>query len=86
MKTALTRMSGHVVNRKNVVSLVGKTSLTSLTALLRNCSLYLGNNSGPLHVAAGLGLPTIGIYSGVVDATEWGPIGPRAVALQRDME
>lgn len=75
----------HVVNRKSVVSLVGKTSLAGLTTLLRACSLYLGNNSGPQHVAAALGLPTIGVYSGVVDATEWGPIGPRAVALQRDM-
>ena len=51
----------------------------------RACALYLGNNSGPKHIAAALGVPTVGIHSGVVDATEWGPIGPRAVAVRRKM-
>ncbi len=30
-------------------------------------------------------MPTIGIHSGVVDPIEWGPIGPNAVALRRNM-
>jgi hypothetical protein len=47
--------------------------------------LYIGNDSGPKHVAAAVGIPTIGIHSGVVDPTEWGPIGPSAVALRRNM-
>jgi len=76
---------GRVANRKGVMSLAGRTSLAELTGLLRACSLYLGNNSGPKHIAAALGVPTIGIHSGVVDATEWGPVGPRAIALQRSM-
>ena len=47
-------------------------------ALLSACALYIGNDSGPKHIAAALGVPTIGIHSGVVDAIEWGPIGPSA--------
>ncbi len=74
-----------VVHRDAVVSLVGKTPLRQLPALLRACALYVGNNSGPKHIAAALGVPTIGIHSGVVDAIEWGPIGERAVALRRNM-
>ena len=74
-----------VVNRSAVVSVVGKTSLRQLPELLRACVLYVGNNSGPKHIAAALGVPTIGIHSGVVDAIEWGPIGTRAVALRRNM-
>ena len=74
-----------VVNRRSVVSLAGQTSLAELTALLGACALYLGNNSGPKHIAAALGVPTVGIHSGVVDAAEWGPIGPRAIAVQRNM-
>ena len=76
---------GHIVNRGSVVSLVGRTSLGDLNGVLRACALYLGNNSGPQHIAAALGVPTIGIHSGVVDAAEWGPTGPRAIALQRNM-
>jgi ADP-heptose:LPS heptosyltransferase len=76
---------GKVARRDSVVSLVGKTPLRDLPALLSACALYVGNNSGPKHIAAALGVPTIGIHSGVVDAAEWGPIGERAVALRRDM-
>jgi hypothetical protein len=74
-----------VVNRQAVVSLVGRTSLRHLPGLLAACVLYVGNNSGPKHIAAALGVPTIGIHSGVVDAIEWGPVGKRAVALRRNM-
>jgi ADP-heptose:LPS heptosyltransferase/GT2 family glycosyltransferase len=79
------KVLGQVSNRDAVVSLVGKTPLRQLPALLRACALYVGNNSGPKHIAAALGVPTIGIHSGVVDAIEWGPIGKRAVAVRRNM-
>jgi ADP-heptose:LPS heptosyltransferase/GT2 family glycosyltransferase len=74
-----------VANRNAVASVVGKTPLRQLPDLLRACVLYVGNNSGPKHIAAALGVPTIGIHSGVVDAIEWGPIGRRAVAVRRNM-
>jgi ADP-heptose:LPS heptosyltransferase len=74
-----------VVNKDAVVSLAGEISLAELPHLLKMCRLYVGNNSGPKHIAAALGVPTIGIHSGVVDATEWGPLGPKAFALQRNM-
>jgi hypothetical protein len=74
-----------VLRRDGVVSLVGKTSLRQLPELLRACAIYIGNNSGPKHIAAAIGVPTIGLHSGVVDAIEWGPIGQRAVALRRNM-
>ena len=74
-----------VRHKEAVQSVVGTTRLTELPALLASAALYVGNNSGPKHIAAGLGVPTIGIHSGVVDAHEWGPIGPNAVAVQRHM-
>ncbi|MGA3399264.1 MAG: glycosyltransferase family 9 protein [Acetobacteraceae bacterium] len=68
-----------------VGSVVGETPLDELPRLLSACCLYIGNDSGPKHIAAALGVPTIGIHSGVVDAIEWGPVGRRAVALRRNM-
>jgi ADP-heptose:LPS heptosyltransferase len=56
-----------------------------LPRLLAACALFIGGNSGPKHIAAASGVPTIGIHSGVVDPGEWGPMGERAVALYRDM-
>jgi ADP-heptose:LPS heptosyltransferase len=60
-------------------------SLRELPRVLAACALFIGGNSGPKHIAAASGVPTIGIHSGVVDPGEWGPIGERAVALYRDM-
>jgi ADP-heptose:LPS heptosyltransferase len=65
--------------------MAGKTSLADLPRLLKNCVLYIGNDSGPKHIAAAVGIPTVGIHSGVVDPVEWGPIGLNAVALRRNM-
>jgi 3'(2'),5'-bisphosphate nucleotidase len=74
-----------VLHPEAVGSMAGKTSLVALPKLLAACVLYIGNDSGPKHIAAAMGLPTIGIHSGVVDAAEWGPVGERAVAMRRNM-
>ena len=70
---------------ERVTVLVGRLTLAELPVLLRACALYVGNDSGPKHIAAALGVPTLGIHSGTVDATEWGPLGPAAMALRREM-
>jgi ADP-heptose:LPS heptosyltransferase len=71
--------------RDRVGSLAGQVPLAELPRLLGACALFIGGNSGPKHIAAASGVPTIGIHSGVVDPGEWGPMGERAVALYRDM-
>lgn len=72
------------VQRTDVVrSLVGEIGLGELPALLASADLFVGNNSGPQHVAAALGVPTVAIHSGTVDAREWGPTGANAVAIRK---
>ena len=68
-----------------VTSMIGKSPLAELPALMSGASLFLGNDSGLKHIAAGLGIPTVGIHGGTLDPREWGPVGPSAVALARDM-
>ena len=74
-----------VAEPTSVLSLIGDVPLAELPRLLSSCALFVGNNSGPKHIAAALGVPTVGIHSGVVDAAEWAPLGPRAVAVRRSM-
>jgi ADP-heptose:LPS heptosyltransferase/GT2 family glycosyltransferase len=74
-----------VLHPERVVSVAGKTSLIELGTLLRACALCIGNDSGPKHISAALGVPTLGVHSGVVDAIEWAPLGLTAVALRRNM-
>ena len=76
---------GGVKHKEAVRSLIGTTRLADLPRVLASAALFVGNNSGPNHIAAGLGIPTIGVYSGVVDARQWGAIGPNAVVVQRQM-
>ena len=68
-----------------VTSMIGTSPLAELPRLMGGASLFLGNDSGIKHIAAGLGIPTVGIHGGTLDPREWGPVGPNAVALARDM-
>jgi ADP-heptose:LPS heptosyltransferase/GT2 family glycosyltransferase len=68
-----------------VFSLAGAVALRDLPDLLLSTVLYVGNDSGPKHLAAAIGVPTIGIHSGSVDAGEWGALGPAALTVRRDM-
>jgi ADP-heptose:LPS heptosyltransferase len=74
-----------VRSKERTVSLAGIIPLSKLPIVMMRSALYIGNNSGPHHIAASLGVPVVGIHSGVVDAAEWGPLGPRAMAVQRSM-
>jgi heptosyltransferase-3 len=67
------------------VDLVGKLSLPEVAAVLRRAALYVGNDSGLMHLAAAAGAPVIGLF-GQSDAREYGPSGPRAVAVSADGE
>lgn len=55
-----------------VVNLAGKTSLRELMALIRCCSGFLTNDSGPMHIAAALGTPLLALF-GSTSAVKTGP-------------
>lgn len=58
-----------------------RTSLIELAALLRRCTLMVGSDTGPLHLAAVLGRPTLGLY-GPTSGKRNGPYGPRGRVIQ----
>jgi ADP-heptose:LPS heptosyltransferase len=55
---------------------VGKTSLFLLAAVMERAGLFVGNDSGPLHLAAALDVPTVSIW-GPTNPGKWGPKGDR---------
>jgi heptosyltransferase-1 len=57
------------------------TTLGQLAALARRCWLFIGSDTGPLHLAAAVGTPCVGLY-GPWPASRHGPYGPQHIALQ----
>jgi heptosyltransferase II len=63
------------------ISLVGKTAIADLPALLSQCQLFVGNDSGAMHVAAAVGLPVVAIF-GPTDPQGTAPITSRCTVVQ----
>jgi lipopolysaccharide heptosyltransferase I len=57
------------------------TDLDELASLLRRCALMIANDTGPLHLAAGLGTPALGLF-GPTSAARNGPYGAHCRGLQ----
>jgi heptosyltransferase-2 len=58
------------------INLSGKTSLRESSAILAGASLFVGNDSGPAHLAAAVGTPLV-VLSGADDPQETSPISKR---------
>jgi heptosyltransferase-3 len=62
-------------------SLGGSLSIGELMALFEMSSLFLGNDSGPMHLAAAMGTPVVALF-GPVDERRWRPLSPNSVVLR----
>jgi heptosyltransferase-1 len=58
-----------------------KCSISQLIALTRRTALFIGGDTGPLHLAAALGVPVVAIF-GPTDPARNGPYGTRSVVLR----
>ena len=63
------------------LDLTGKTGIAELPALLSRCTVFLGNDSGAMHVAAAVGLPVIAVF-GPTDPGGTSPVTPRCTIVQ----
>lgn len=70
-----------VAQSGGVAILAPNTSLPDLAALARCASLFVGSDTGPLHLAAAVGTPCVGIY-GPTDAADCGPFGTHHRTVQ----
>jgi heptosyltransferase II len=67
--------------RRPPIDLTGKTSIADLPALLSQCHLFIGNDSGAMHVAAAVGLPVVAVF-GPTDPFGTAPVTPRCSIVQ----
>ena len=64
------------------ISLVGKTPIADLPGFLSRCQLFVGNDSGAMHVAAAVGLPVVAIF-GPTDPYGTAPITSRSTIVRQ---
>jgi heptosyltransferase II len=69
----------------SVTNYAGETSLARFIELAARCELFLTNDSGAMHIASALGVPTVAIF-GATDDVATGPTGPKARVVRHAVE
>jgi heptosyltransferase-3 len=65
------------------IDLVGRTPLPVAAACLERCALFIGNDSGLMHMAAAVGIPTLGLF-GPSHAEHYAPWGARTAWVRTE--
>jgi len=73
--------------RHEPVNLAGKTTVGVLAAVISKCSLFISNDSGPVHIASALKVPVISIFGRKdpgLSPKRWGPTYEKSAVFHKD--
>ncbi|HTV72986.1 MAG TPA: glycosyltransferase family 9 protein [Candidatus Acidoferrales bacterium] len=78
-------VAGDIASRCGGISLAGETSLPVFAAIAARARCVVAMDSGPMHLAAAVGAPTVGIFALQSDEPDrWAPLGPRTATVRAD--
>jgi len=76
-------VAGAIARGAGAISLAGATALGTFAALAERARYVVAMDSGPMHVAAAAGAPTVGIFALRSDEPDrWAPIGPHTAVVR----
>ena len=79
------RQQGELISGKGLgLNLAGVTSLPETAAVIQKSALLLSADSGLLHIAVGLGVPTVSLF-GSGRAKKWAPQGGRHIVINKEL-
>jgi heptosyltransferase-3 len=82
LQTLLDRHLGE----SNVTDMVGALPMNEFISFISACDGLIAGSTGPLHLAAALGIHTLGLFqSNKSDIARWQPVGPAAAILHSDV-
>jgi ADP-heptose:LPS heptosyltransferase len=74
--------AGWIEPHANLGNWTGRLSVAETTALLERADLFLGADSGPSHLAASAGVPSVVLFSGTNRVSQWRPWSRRSLVLR----
>jgi heptosyltransferase-2 len=74
-----------IAGRARVVNFAGQTSLRQFIDLAAACRVFLTNDSGAMHIASALGVPTVAVF-GATDDAATGPAGERSRIVREPVD
>lgn len=76
--------AARLIEHSGGVNLVGKTTLSETAAILARSSLLVSGDSGILHIAVGLGIPTVSLF-GPGREKKWAPRGAGHIVINKNL-
>ncbi|MBI2486842.1 MAG: glycosyltransferase family 9 protein [Deltaproteobacteria bacterium] len=73
-----------IVGTENILSFVGKTSLMETAAIISKLDLFVTGDTGLMHVAYGVGTPTVSLFGAGIQR-KWAPIEKRHVVINKNL-
>lgn len=80
-------LAQRVVNqaKSRLICVAGLSGIRTLAVLLKRAALYVGNDSGVMHIAAAVGTPVVALF-GPSNPAEWGPRGGPAEVIYKGLD
>ncbi len=69
-------------SKNKLVNLAGETNLKEAISLIARCNLFISNDSGLMHVAGALGIPTVAIF-GSTNPVTTSPVGEKNIIINK---
>ncbi|MEK7850973.1 MAG: lipopolysaccharide heptosyltransferase II [Deltaproteobacteria bacterium] len=70
---------------RDAFSVAGKTGLRGAAALMKRCSVFVTNDSGPMHMATAVGTPVVAIFGPTVRGFGFYPLG-KSVVVEKEVK
>ena len=70
------------------INLSGVTTVSDIASILKRSTLFISNDSGPVHIACAVGTPVVAIFGRSdkgLSPKRWGPSGKRDIVLHKDV-
>lgn len=75
----------HEAAKSRPISMAGQATLKQFAAIAKRAALFVGNDSGAMHIAAAVGTPMVALF-GPSNPDEWGPRGDRVTVLYKGLD